>query len=149
MQPGAAGGGIRFLIVDDVASNRLMLRRILQRNFRGCSISEAEDGAAALRAVAANNAPTASSASAATARSATPVDVDVVLMDGSMPVMDGYEATRRLREAGFSGLVIGVTGNALSDDKDAFTAAGADSVHVKPISATMLVADMKARLGLL
>ncbi|MBT3341429.1 MAG: response regulator, partial [Gemmatimonadetes bacterium] len=65
------------LVVDDVASNRLLVKTLLIR--RGVEVIEAEDGAEALRL----------------AESMRP---DLILMDLRMPVMDGLEATRRLRQ---------------------------------------------------
>jgi CheY-like chemotaxis protein len=63
-----------------------------------------------------------------------------VLMDNLMPVMNGIEATRRLRAAGFDRLVVGVTGNVMDDEVREFVDAGADAVLAKPIKAATLVA---------
>lgn len=68
----------RILVVDDDSTNRLVARMLLER--RGFSVIEAESGAEALDIVAAGG-------------------CDLVLMDLSMPEMDGFETTRRLREA--------------------------------------------------
>lgn len=51
-----------------------------------------------------------------------------------MPIMDGLAATRELRQKGYHGLVIGVTGGGLPEDVAAFLQAGADDVLVKPIT---------------
>jgi CheY-like chemotaxis protein len=56
-----------------------------------------------------------------------------VLMDCEMPVMDGVTATRRLRAAGWRGVLIGVTGHAADGDAS-FIPAGADAVMPKPVN---------------
>ena len=73
---------------------------------------------------------------------------DVVLMDCVMPVMDGLEASRRIRSGGHRMLIVGVTGNALAEDIDQFLAAGADCVVTKPVSVTGLKETLE-RHGLL
>jgi CheY-like chemotaxis protein len=65
--------------------------------------------------------------------------VDLVFMDGSMPVMDGYEATAHIRAVGFKGRIIGVTGNALAEDQVRFLHAGAELVLVKPVTGEQIV----------
>ena len=140
---------LRFLVVDDVASNRLMLKRMVARLFPGCAIAEAEDGAQAIKKVidsSLRDGGLQGPLTGVTERS----PFDVILLDGSMPVLDGYQCARRLRsgEIGYQGLIIGVTGNALSDDQSEFIAAGADCVHVKPVSSAALAADIRRRLAL-
>ena len=58
--------------------------------------------------------------------------IDLVLMDSVMPRLDGLQATRRLREMGYKGLILGVTGNVGQQDIDAFIAHGANYVLCKP-----------------
>ena len=72
---------------------------------------------------------------------------DVVLMDCVMPVMDGLEASRRIRSGGHRMLIVGVTGNALAEDIAAFVAAGANCVVTKPVSVAQLK-DELAKYGL-
>ena len=62
---------------------------------------------------------------------------DVVLMDDNMPNMSGPEAAKRLRELGYKGLIIAITGNVMDSDVASFKAHGADEVLPKPL-------DMKA-----
>ena len=59
---------------------------------------------------------------------------DIILMDSEMPNMNGPEAARHIKtQLGYTGLVIGVTGNALPEDISIFKSHGADDVLVKPI----------------
>ncbi|MDB4724580.1 ATP-binding protein [Planctomycetota bacterium] len=62
----------------------------------------------------------------------------LVLMDCQMPVMDGLEATRTLRERGYSSPIIAVTANVLSESREACNAAGMDGFLSKPIKLTDL-----------
>ncbi len=60
-------------------------------------------------------------------------DYDLVLMDMHMPVMDGHEAVRRLREDGYRSLIVAVTASAMSQDSAAAIEAGCDHFISKPI----------------
>ena len=62
------------------------------------------------------------------------IDVDIIFMDMRMPEMDGLEASERLRNSGFSGVIIAVTANASDEDRDACTNAGMDEFISKPIT---------------
>jgi CheY-like chemotaxis protein len=95
------------------------------RRFPGLQTSQCEDGAGAVAAV----------------RAALPHGgFDLICLDASMPVMDGYEAAALIRDMGFGGLVLGVTGNALAVDQARFVAAGVNAVITKPVSMDALVA---------
>lgn len=75
---------------------------------------------------------------------------DFVLMDGAMPVVDGFEATRQIREiqreAGRYAPILAVTGYALPEDRKRFLDAGADDVLVKPLDADDLFRAMLEQL---
>jgi CheY-like chemotaxis protein len=110
----------RILLVEDNAMNLDMLKRRLER--RGFEVLVAQDGAEGVR-VATESLPR------------------LVLMDISLPVMDGWEATRRLkadpRTAAIPILVL--TAHALSTDRDKCFAAGADDYDTKPVDFTRLL----------
>ena len=114
----------RILVVEDQEDNRRILRDLLTTV--GYQIMEAEDGA---RAVAA-------------AETERP---DLILMDIQLPVMDGYEATRRIKaNAELRAIpVIAVTSYALSGDDGKARAAGCDAYVTKPFSPRQLLAKIK------
>lgn len=118
----------RILVVEDQEDNRTILRDLLTS--AGFTVIEARDGAEGL-AVALAEPP------------------DLVLMDIQMPVMDGHEATRRLKAAPLTRAipVIVVTSYALSGDEAKARAAGADGYIAKPYSPRALLAQVRARLG--
>ena len=112
-----------ILLVEDNEMNRDMLSRRLARN--GHVVTVAEDGQQALDMV----------------RSNLP---DLVLMDMSLPVLDGWETTRRLRAdpATRHVPVIALTAHAMPGDRDKALAAGCDDYATKPV-------DLPALLGLI
>jgi two-component system sensor histidine kinase/response regulator len=129
----------RVLVVDDAASNRAILSALLKK--KGAEVAVVHDGQQAVDAV---HASTSASGSGSTSSSGSDTSYagrfDLVLMDNLMPVMNGIEATRRLRARGFDRLIVGVTGNVMDDEVREFVDAGADAVLAKPIKAITLVA---------
>ena len=63
-----------------------------------------------------------------------------------MPGMCGAEAIRKIRNLGYEGLIVGVTGNALEEDADEFNASGADAVMVKPFDAAVFQKILEEKL---
>lgn len=105
--------GRKILIVEDDLSSRLCLNKILERT--GAVIINAGDGQEAVDAVV-NDA-----------------DIALVLMDIQLPVMDGYEATKKIREIRKDIRIIAQTAYSLSGDMDNIIATGFDDYVVKPI----------------
>ena len=110
----------RVLIVDDVPLNRKMLKRLLETRKYACE--EAVDGQHAVDVIRESLIEGESS------------HYDIITMDFQMPVMDGVTATHIIRQLGFKGLIIGVTGNAVTEDVNALLRNGANKVLLKPLS---------------
>jgi len=125
-----------ILVVEDVASSRKMLIRLLQREGHTCVA--ACDGQEAVDAVMAVTSQNQQSPGNADLEKGTWKEFDTILMDYEMPILNGPDATKKLREIGFNHLIIGVTGNVLSDDVDYFLAKGANRVLPKPVSIALL-----------
>jgi len=121
----------RVLLAEDGPDNRRLISRVLGK--LGAEVTVAENGQAAL------------DAALAAQRDARPFDL--ILMDIQMPVMDGYEATGRLRQAGFTGPIIALTAHALLEDQQKCLAAGCDDYMSKPVVARDLVQRIAAHLA--
>jgi len=129
LSPGQKVAG-RVLLAEDGPDNRRLIGHILRKT--GAEVSTANDGQAAFDLVTAAQ------------RSGAPFDV--VLMDMQMPVMDGYEATRRLRSAGYAGVIVALTAHALSEDRQKCLDVGCDDYTTKPIERAALL-DIMAKYG--
>jgi two-component system cell cycle response regulator DivK len=118
----------RILLVEDNEMNRDMLSRRLQK--RGYEVVIAEDGEQGVRL----------------ARSEAPA---LVLMDMSLPVLDGWEATRQLKAdpATRSIPVIALTAHAMAGDRERALEAGADDFDTKPVELTRLLEKIEALLA--
>jgi PAS domain S-box-containing protein len=116
-----AGSGQRVLVVDDNVDAAEMLAELLRAS--GYATSIAHDGPVALDL----------------ARTFRP---DVVLIDIGLPVMDGYELARRLRDTLDGARLIAVTGYGQQGDRDRSLAAGFDAHLVKPVSFAVLQAAL-------
>jgi signal transduction histidine kinase/CheY-like chemotaxis protein/HPt (histidine-containing phosphotransfer) domain-containing protein len=116
----------RVLVVDDGAENRELLSLVLAE--QGLWVEEAEHGQAALDKMAA-------------------LPCDLVLMDMQMPVMDGYAATRALRERGVTVPIVALTANAMKGYEAQVLAVGCTSYLTKPVDIDLLLQEVARLLG--
>ena len=118
---------IRVLLVEDNEMNRDMLSRRLSR--KGFEVLMAVDGKQAIEMT-------------------SQVSPDLILMDMSLPVLDGWEATRRLKaDPASSGIpVIGLTAHAMDGDREKCLQAGCDEYDTKPIDLPRLLEKISAQL---
>jgi two-component system cell cycle response regulator DivK len=116
-----------ILVVEDQEDNRQILRDLLSN--AGYEMTEAVNGEEALAEVARQR-------------------PDLILMDIQLPVMDGYEATRRIRiNPDMKSLpIIAVTSYALAGDESKALAAGCDAYVTKPFSPRQLLAKIREYL---
>jgi signal transduction histidine kinase/ActR/RegA family two-component response regulator len=132
--PGVEAGPVgprpaHVLVVEDNAVNCMVVQAMLER--LGMTVTLAGDGAQAVAAIQAH-------------------DVDVVFMDCQMPVMDGYEATRRIRSAEHPRAqvpIIALTAHALAEDRQRCEAAGMNDYLAKPVTGDALARVLRRHLG--
>src|SRR5689334_8937674 len=117
----------RILLVEDNELNRDMLSRRLAR--KGYDVLVAEDGAKGVAAAAAEK-------------------PDLILMDMSLPGMDGWEATRRLKAADDTRAipVIALTAHAMATDRQKAIEAGCDDYDTKPVELPRLIGKIERLL---
>lgn len=109
----ASNEDILILVVDDHPINRMLLSD--QLGSLGYRVKTAQDGVDALNVLSRN-------------------EIDIVLTDVNMPNMDGYRLTQRLRQLGLTFPVVGVTANALAEEKQRCMEAGMDNCLSKPVT---------------
>lgn len=114
-----------ILIVEDTDLNIDLLTQLLEDDY---NLLVAKDGAQGV-AVAIERKP------------------DLILMDISLPVLDGYEATRKIREALPSTPIIGLSAHAMEGHKQKAEEAGCDDYLTKPVNDTLLFNMLKTFLG--
>ena len=119
----------RILVIEDQADNRQILRDLLTS--ADFEVIEAEDGERGVAAAAAHR-------------------PDLILMDIQLPIVDGYEATRRIKSnASLRAIpVIAVTSYGLTGDAEKARAAGCDAYISKPYSPRQLLAKVREYLSL-
>lgn len=119
--------GCRILIVDDEPDNLSVIERVL--SFHGAKVLTATDGASGLRA----------------AREANPM---LVLLDLSMPIMDGWDMHRQMRnDPGMKRIpVIAVTAHAMTEDRQRVYAEGFDGYIMKPFNVPFLLREIARHL---
>ncbi|QUJ68817.1 response regulator [Photobacterium sp. GJ3] len=105
---------LKILLAEDSQTNQMVAKLMLEK--RGHHVEVADNGQIALDMV-----------------SASPECFDLILMDISMPVMDGMEATRKIRENHLKLPIIALTANAMHSDQIEYSKAGMDGFLAKPI----------------
>ena len=121
---------VRVLLVDDSSINLDVGQRLLERE--GATVRLAADGKQAVDLVAADSSA-----------------FDIVLMDVQMPVMDGIEATQRIRQLSGSAQklpIVALTAGALMEERDRALAAGMDDFISKPFDAESMVLRLRQRV---
>lgn len=108
----------RVLVVDDGKPNRQLIRLILTK--AGCVVDEAENGLQGMEMALANV-------------------YSAVLMDIQMPILDGFQATKQLREKGYQRPIIALTANALREDEEKCKAVGFTEFITKPVNIDKLI----------
>ncbi|MEO5342627.1 MAG: ATP-binding protein [Gammaproteobacteria bacterium SHHR-1] len=124
------GFSARVLVVDDVSTNQLVARGLLER--MGLEVDCANNGAEALQRLSED-------------------DYDLVFMDAQMPVMDGYQAARRIRDPAspvrnHQIALIAMTANAMEGAREACLEAGMDDYISKPVQPDQLQAMLQRHL---
>ncbi|MDC9615261.1 two-component system sensor histidine kinase RcsC [Xenorhabdus khoisanae] len=117
MQTNSNLNTVKILVVDDHPINRHLL--VDQLTSIGFSVSMANDGIDAIEYLKNNS-------------------TDILLTDVNMPNMDGYELTQYLRNRGYTKPIIGITANALAEEKQRCTNVGMDNCLSKPVSLAIL-----------
>lgn len=121
----------RALVVDDMPVNRLLAVKLLTKS--GWTVDEADDGPSALAWLERSS------------------DIELMLLDISMPQMSGQELCRIVRERRLGGAelkIVAYTAHAMPEDAAGFRAEGFDGVLVKPVSRAVL-AQALAEVGLI
>jgi PAS domain S-box-containing protein len=120
----------RILLAEDGLDNQRLLTLVLQK--AGADVTVAENGQVAFDL-----------ASAAQEQGSP---FDLILMDMQMPVLDGYEATRKLRAHGWARPIVALTAHAMSSDRQKCLDAGCDAYLAKPIGRKVLLATVQPYL---
>lgn len=127
----------RVLLAEDGPDNQRLIAHVLRK--AGASVRIVPNGRAAIQAL------TVDGQIDGPLRRPTPFDL--FLMDMQMPEMDGYEATRTLRDRGLDRPIIALTANAMAGDRERCLAAGCNAYLSKPVERAALIAACMRELG--
>ena len=116
---------LKLLFVDDSGMSRKMMCRMLRS--QGHLVDEAEDGEKAVAAFKTSSYPS----------------YDAILMDSHMPNMNGPEAASVMRSLGYTGVILGITGDTAEKDLNNFLQHGASRVLVKPVDLDVITESFR------
>jgi CheY-like chemotaxis protein len=121
----------RVLLAEDSPDNQRIIERLLSRS--GLEVEIAENGQVAYEKVC--------------AAMGSDAPFDLVFMDVDMPVLDGYQATGLLREAGYTGPIVALTAHALPEERSRSLEAGCDDHLTKPVERSVLIENAARHLA--
>lgn len=119
---------LNVLVAEDSKANQMVVKLMLEK--AGHHVVVANNGLEAIDAVKTTTTP-----------------FDIILMDMSMPVLCGIEATKHLRQLGYTLPIIALTANAMNEDKETCLASGMDDFVTKPIRAVVLKKTLHRHSG--
>ncbi|MES2745455.1 MAG: ATP-binding protein [Bdellovibrionota bacterium] len=114
----------RVLLVEDAVDNQVLIKRILTKN--GAEVDLASNGLEGMQKALDGKGK-----------------YTIVLMDIQMPIMDGYEAIRKLRASGYRGPVFALTAHAMAEERKKTQAAGYDGHLTKPLDTDVLIQTVR------
>ncbi len=117
--------GFKILLAEDSLDNQYYVEKFLSKN--GAIVTVADNGNEAIE-------------------KCTKEQYDVILMDIEMPVMDGYEATRKLRQLGYKMPILALTAHAMAEERGKTREAGCDGHLTKPIDTHQLLSALESVL---
>jgi len=121
-RPMQALRGRRILVVEDALDNQILVKQFLERD--GARVDIVENGQLAVEAVSKSR-------------------YDLILMDMQMPVMDGYTATRQIRNMGYKVPIVALTAHAMREDLAKCIEAGCNEAITKPFQRHQLIEQIK------